>query len=47
MHRNARLTLWGRQELVRRINAGTPIDMIQSGTLATTADQMSKHPFPY
>ena len=25
MHRNARLTLWGRQELVRRINAGTPI----------------------
>ena len=25
MHRNARLTLWGRQELVRRIKAGTPI----------------------
>lgn len=25
MHRNARLTLWGRQELARRIAAGTPI----------------------
>ena len=25
MHRNARLTVWGRQELVRRICAGTPI----------------------
>lgn len=25
MHRNARLTHWGRQELVRRIQAGTPI----------------------
>ena len=25
MHRNARLTVWGRQELVRRIEAGTPI----------------------
>ncbi len=25
MHRNARLTHWGRQELVRRIRAGTPI----------------------
>ena len=25
MHRNARLTLWGRQELVRRINSGVPI----------------------
>lgn len=25
MHRNARLTYWGRQELVRRIAAGTPI----------------------
>jgi transposase InsO family protein len=25
MHRNARLTHWGRQELVRRIEAGTPI----------------------
>ena len=25
MHRNARLTQWGRQELVRRIRAGTPI----------------------
>jgi transposase InsO family protein len=25
VHRNARLTLWGRQELVRRISAGTPI----------------------
>ena len=25
MHANARLTYWGRQELVRRIAAGTPI----------------------
>jgi transposase InsO family protein len=25
VHRNARLTLWGRQELVRRIKTGTPI----------------------
>lgn len=25
MHRNARLTHWGRQELVRRIQAGTPV----------------------
>ena len=25
MHRNARLTLWGRQELVRRVLAGTPV----------------------
>lgn len=25
MHRNARLTRWGRQELVRRVEAGTPI----------------------
>jgi transposase InsO family protein len=25
VHRNARLTLWGRQELVRRIKAGVPI----------------------
>src|SRR5450432_974118 len=24
MHRNARLTLWGRQELVRRVHAGRP-----------------------
>lgn len=24
MHRNARLTEWGRQELVRRVDAGTP-----------------------
>ena len=32
MHRNARLTHWGRQELVRRIAAGTPI--------ATAAEQM-------
>lgn len=25
MHRNARLTLWGRQELVRRVLSGTPV----------------------
>ena len=25
MHRNARLTVWGRQELVARIRSGTPI----------------------
>ena len=25
MHRNARLTHWGRQELVRRVEAGTPV----------------------
>jgi transposase len=24
MHRNARLTVWGRQELVRRVHAGRP-----------------------
>ena len=24
MHRNARLTVWGRQELVRRVYAGRP-----------------------
>ena len=33
MHRNARLTEWGRQELVRRIEAGTPA--------ATVARQMN------
>jgi transposase-like protein len=33
LHRNARLTHWGRQELVRRIEAGTPI--------ATVAEQMN------
>lgn len=33
MHRNARLTLWGRQELVRRVEAGTPA--------ATVARQMN------
>jgi transposase InsO family protein len=33
MHRNARLTHWGRQELIRRIEAGTPI--------ATAAEQMN------
>ena len=33
MHRNARLTEWGRQELVRRVEAGTPA--------ATVARQMN------
>ena len=33
MHRNARLTYWGRQELARRVAAGTPV--------ATVAEQMN------
>jgi hypothetical protein len=37
MHRNARLTVWGRQELVRRVEAGTP---------ATVASKMSPSRWP-